>query len=125
MGSFFPSRFEYVENGESTELNSGGPQVLSHIRETDEARKKYSNAKSISSVQFFGDHTRAADYETQANLQKFYRSSSISSADLFGTGADLDLSTNDLINPLSFQVCRLNCIVTHHLVCVFCFLQCL
>ncbi|XP_039036369.1 probable ADP-ribosylation factor GTPase-activating protein AGD8 [Hibiscus syriacus] len=134
IGSSFPSRFEYVENGQSTELNSGGPQVLSHvappkssslfsdfgmdsgfqkksssnsskvkIRETDEARKKFSNAKSISSVQFFGDHTRAADDETQATLQKFSRSASISSADLFGKGADLDLSTRDLINRLSFQ----------------------
>ncbi|KAE8693146.1 transcription factor MYC2-like [Hibiscus syriacus] len=163
--SSFPSRFEYVENGQSTELNSGGPQVLSHvappkssslfsdfgmdngfqkksssnsskvkakhmgllfdssyhsrsiakpvllemfttfilrmfdfkglnlIRETDEARKKFSNVKSISSVQFFGDHTRAADDETQATLHKFSRSTSISSADLFGKGEDLDLST--------------------------------
>ncbi|GMJ06037.1 ARF-GAP domain 8 [Hibiscus trionum] len=134
IGSSFPSRFEYVENGQSTELNSGGSQMLSHvappksssffsdfgmdngfqkktssnspkvqIKETDEARKKFSNAKSISSVQFFGDHTRAADNETQATLQKFSRSTSISSADLFGKGADLDLSASDLINRLSFQ----------------------
>ncbi|KAL4346629.1 hypothetical protein GQ457_17G020050 [Hibiscus cannabinus] len=134
IGSSFPSRFEYVEKGQSTELNSGGPQVLNHvappksssffsdfgmdsgfqkksssnslkvqIQETDEARKKFSNAKSISSVQFFGDHTRAADNETQATLQKFSRSTSISSADLFGKGADIDLSASDLINRLSFQ----------------------
>ena len=30
IGSSFPSRFEYVENVQSTELNSGGSQVLSH-----------------------------------------------------------------------------------------------
>ncbi|XP_038991312.1 probable ADP-ribosylation factor GTPase-activating protein AGD8 [Hibiscus syriacus] len=92
IGSSFPSRFEYVENGQSNELNSGRPQVLSHvappksssffsdfgmdsrvekksssnspkvqIQETDEARKKFSNVKSISS----------ADNEAQATLQKF------------------------------------------------------
>ena len=30
IGSSFPSRFEYVENVQSTELNSGGSQVFSH-----------------------------------------------------------------------------------------------
>ncbi|KAA3475833.1 ADP-ribosylation factor GTPase-activating protein AGD7 [Gossypium australe] len=102
-GSSFPSRsrFEYVENVQSTELNHGGPQ----IQETDEARKKFSNAKSISSAQFFGDQTRAADNEAQVTLQKFSSSTAISSSDLFGQGADnaLDLTASDLINRLSFQ----------------------
>ncbi|XP_017619766.1 probable ADP-ribosylation factor GTPase-activating protein AGD8 [Gossypium arboreum] len=137
-GSSFPSRsrFEYVENVQSTELNHGGPQVLNHvappksssffaefgmdsgfqkksssnsskvqIQETDEARKKFSNAKSISSAQFFGDQTRAADNEAQVTLQKFSSSTAISSSDLFGQGADnaLDLTASDLINRLSFQ----------------------
>nr|KJB39818.1 hypothetical protein B456_007G031900 [Gossypium raimondii] len=142
-GSSFPSRsrFEYVENVQSTELNHGGPQVLNHvappksssffaefgmdsgfqkksssnsskvqIQETDEARKKFSNAKSISSAQFFGDQTRAADNEAQVTLQKFSSSTAISSSDLFGQGADnaLDLTASDLINRLSFQVCFMN-----------------
>ncbi|TYJ07815.1 hypothetical protein E1A91_A11G032500v1 [Gossypium mustelinum] len=137
-GSSFPSRsrFEYVENVQSTVLNHGGPQVLNHvappksssffaefgmdsgfqkksssnsskvqIQETDEARKKFSNAKSISSAQFFGDQTRAADNEAQVTLQKFSSSTAISSSDLFGQGADnaLDLTASDLINRLSFQ----------------------
>ncbi|EOY23992.1 ADP-ribosylation factor GTPase-activating protein AGD8 [Theobroma cacao] len=136
VGSSFPSRFEYVENVQSTELNSGGPQVLSHvappkssnffadfgmdsgfqkksssnsskvqIQETDEARRKFSNAKSISSAQFFGDPARSADADAQVSLQKFSGSTAISSADLFGHGADnsLDLAASDLINRLSFQ----------------------
>ncbi|KAE8722205.1 putative ADP-ribosylation factor GTPase-activating protein AGD8 [Hibiscus syriacus] len=136
LGSSFPSRFEYVENVQSTDSNHGGPQVLNHvappksssffaefgmdsgfqkksssnsskvqIQETDEARKKFSNAKSISSAQFFGDHTRAADNETQVTLQKFSGSTAISSADLFGQSADnsIDLAASDLINRLSFQ----------------------
>ncbi|OMO77306.1 Arf GTPase activating protein [Corchorus capsularis] len=136
VGSSFPSRFEYVENVQSTELNSSGPQVLSHvappksssffaefgmdsgyqkksssnsskvqIQETDEARRKFSNAKSISSAQYFGDQARAADNEAQATLQKFSGSTAISSADLFGDSSDasLDLAASDLINRLSFQ----------------------
>ncbi|XP_039057202.1 probable ADP-ribosylation factor GTPase-activating protein AGD9 [Hibiscus syriacus] len=135
IGSVFPSRFEYVENAQSTELSSGGPQILSHvappksssffvefemdsgfqkksssntskeqIQETDEARRKFSNAKSISSAQYFGDHTRL-DNETQVTLQKFSGSTAISSADLFGHSYDssIDLAASDLINRLSFQ----------------------
>ncbi|XWS49562.1 hypothetical protein CRYUN_Cryun12cG0013700 [Craigia yunnanensis] len=136
VGSSFPSRFEYVENVQSTELNSDGPKVLNHvappksssffadfgmdngfqkksssnsskvqIQETDEARRKFSNAKSISSAQYFGDQTRAADNDAQVTLQKFSGSTAISSADLFGNSADdsLDLAASDLINRLSFQ----------------------
>ncbi|TYI52325.1 hypothetical protein E1A91_D12G239500v1 [Gossypium mustelinum] len=134
VASSFPSRFEYVENGQSSEFNSGGPQVVSHIappksssfiagfgmdrgfqknsvsnspkvqvQETDEARRKFLNAKSISSAQFFGDQTRAADNDAQVTLQKFSGSTAISSADLFGKGADHDLTASDLISRFSFQ----------------------
>lgn len=41
------------------------------IQETDEARKKFTNAKSISSAQFFGDQSKSADVEAHASLQKF------------------------------------------------------
>ncbi|XP_062146588.1 probable ADP-ribosylation factor GTPase-activating protein AGD8 [Alnus glutinosa] len=133
-GSSFASRFEYVENVQSAENSSSGPQMISHIappkstsffadfgmdsgfpkkagsnsskiEETDEARKKFSNAKSISSAQFFGDQNKATDVEAQASLQKFSGSTAISSADLFGNGGDqssVDL-TNDIFNRLSFQ----------------------
>nr|CAD7202493.1 unnamed protein product [Timema douglasi] len=52
---------------------------------TDEAQKKFGSAKAISSQQFFGD---SADntWERKANLSRFEGSSSISSADYFGTG---------------------------------------
>lgn len=135
-GTSFTSRFEYVDNVQSTELISGGPQVISHvsppksssffaefgmdsgfqkksssnsskvqIQETDEARKKFSNAKSISSSQFFGDQSRANDTDSQISLQKFSDSSAISSADLFGHSNDhsIDLAASDLINRISFQ----------------------
>ncbi|KAM7525429.1 hypothetical protein LguiA_015331 [Lonicera macranthoides] len=76
------------------------------VQETDEARKKFSNAKSISSAQFFGDQNKAHDVDSQVALQKFSGSAAISSADLFGHDSDnsaLDLTASDLINRLSFQ----------------------
>lgn len=57
----------------STEVSTG-----------DTAQKKFGSAKAISSDQFFNDHSN--DYETQANLNRFQGSSSISSSDFFGTG---------------------------------------
>ncbi|XP_016168501.1 probable ADP-ribosylation factor GTPase-activating protein AGD8 [Arachis ipaensis] len=50
------------------------------IQESDEARKKFSNAKSLSSSQFFGDQNKAANVADQATLSKFSGSSAISSA---------------------------------------------
>ncbi|KAF5774628.1 putative Arf GTPase activating protein [Helianthus annuus] len=129
------SRFEYVDSSQTTvETGPGGVNTLNHvappksnsffaeygmdsgfskkstsskvqIQETDEARKKFSNAKSISSAQFFGDHEKA-DLDSQARLDKFKGSAAISSADLFGHDSDdsnLDISASDLINRLSFQ----------------------
>ncbi|XP_071737422.1 probable ADP-ribosylation factor GTPase-activating protein AGD9 [Rutidosis leptorrhynchoides] len=128
------SRFEYVDSSETVEAGPGGVNSLSHVappksssffaeygmdsgfskkstpskvqvEETDEARKKFSNAKSISSAQFFGDQNKS-DLDGQVSLQKFSGSAAISSADLFGHGEDnsnLDVSASDLINRLSFQ----------------------
>ncbi|KAF3677342.1 putative ADP-ribosylation factor GTPase-activating protein AGD8 [Capsicum annuum] len=130
--SSFTSRFEYTDNVQPSEISSGC--VLNHvsppmspnlfadygmdssfikknsksskvqIEETDEARNKFSNAKAISSAQFFGDQ-RKAEMEASVSLQKFSGSSVISSADLFGNDnrSDLHLSASDLINRISFQ----------------------
>ncbi|XP_042452084.1 probable ADP-ribosylation factor GTPase-activating protein AGD8 [Zingiber officinale] len=131
----FPSRFEYVENN-GTENNVGGAQVIGHVappksssffaefgvdsgfqkkasstsskvQESNEARQKFSNAKSISSAQFFGDQNNASENEAQRTLQRFTDSKAISSAELFGNGTEensnLDLTAADLINRISFQ----------------------
>ncbi|KAK4261457.1 hypothetical protein QN277_004450 [Acacia crassicarpa] len=129
------SRFEYADDVQSSESNSGGSHLISHVappksssffadfgmdsgfpkkygsnsskvqvEESDEARRKFSNAKAISSSQFFGDQNRAADVDAQVTLSKFSGSSSISSADLFGhSESPIDVTANDLMNRLSFQ----------------------
>ncbi|GIY07086.1 ADP-ribosylation factor GTPase-activating protein 2 [Caerostris darwini] len=55
----------------------------SNIGNSDEAQKKFGNAKGISSEQFFGPN-KDSDFERKANLTKFEGSSSISSDDFFG-----------------------------------------
>ncbi|CAN8267271.1 unnamed protein product [Cochlearia groenlandica] len=134
-GSSFASRFEYFDeeksNGKSGtqvlshvappkssnffddyEVNSGFSKKSSlasskvQVEETDEARTKFSNAKSISSAQFFGNQNRDADLESKATLQKFSGSAAISSSDFFGRGQDdsnVDITASDLINRISFQ----------------------
>ncbi|XP_066251801.1 ADP-ribosylation factor GTPase-activating protein 2 isoform X2 [Euwallacea similis] len=49
---------------------------------TDEAQRKFGNAKAISSAQFFGDEE--TDSEAKSTLNRFQGSNSISSAEFFG-----------------------------------------
>ncbi|KAK8945686.1 putative ADP-ribosylation factor GTPase-activating protein AGD9 [Platanthera guangdongensis] len=129
------SRFEYVESTTSDDRISNGSRVIGHvvppkssnffaefgidgvyqkiqnstslnIQESNEARQKFSAAKSISSAQFFGEQNKSIGKEDQIVLQKFEGATSISSADLFGHGASdthLDLVAADLLNRFSFQ----------------------
>lgn len=97
----------FAEYGMESGIPKKGTANLSKVQvdETDEARKKFSNAKSISSAQFFGVQNKDKDLESSISLQKFSGSSSISSADFFGhdTSDSLDLTASDIINRLSFQ----------------------
>lgn len=44
--------------------------------DSHEAQRKFANAKSISSAQFFGDQNKNSDAENSGRLQKFAVSSS-------------------------------------------------
>ncbi|XP_058104035.1 probable ADP-ribosylation factor GTPase-activating protein AGD8 [Magnolia sinica] len=93
-----------MDSGYQKKTSSSSSKV--QIQEGNEARQKFSNAKSISSAQFFGDQNKAHEMEAQASLQKFSSSTAISSADLFGHGTDddvMDLTAVDLINRISLQ----------------------
>uniref|UniRef100_A0A7N0U4X1 Arf-GAP domain-containing protein n=2 Tax=Kalanchoe fedtschenkoi TaxID=63787 RepID=A0A7N0U4X1_KALFE len=91
-----------MEGGFARKSSYNSPKV--QIEETDEARKKFSNAKAISSSQFFGDQNKARDLDAQVSLQKFSGSAAISSADLFGNhDSDDYLDPSDFINKISFQ----------------------
>ncbi|XP_077235087.1 putative ADP-ribosylation factor GTPase-activating protein AGD8 isoform X2 [Tasmannia lanceolata] len=93
-----------MDGGFQKKISSGTSKV--QVQESNEARQKFSNAKSISSSQFYGDQNKAGDTESQISLQKFSSSTAISSADLFGQDMDdsrLDLTASDLINRISFQ----------------------
>ncbi|XP_020589916.1 probable ADP-ribosylation factor GTPase-activating protein AGD9 [Phalaenopsis equestris] len=136
VGLSFSSRFEYADSSSAESssggtqvmshvsppktssffldfgMDSGSQKKSSSIsskvqdQESNEARQKFSNAKSISSAQFFGDQNKANEPDTQASLQKFSNSAAISSSDLFGhktNDSGLDLNAADLINRLSFQ----------------------
>ncbi|KAM0876347.1 hypothetical protein ACQ4PT_036204 [Festuca glaucescens] len=92
-----------MDSGYQKKPSSNSSKV--QVEESSEARKKFSNAKSISSSQFFGDQANL-EKDGQLSLQKFSGSSAISSADLFGhqaNNSNADLSASDLINRISFQ----------------------
>ncbi|KAK2995912.1 hypothetical protein RJ640_029794 [Escallonia rubra] len=57
-----------MDSGFSKKTSSNSSKV--QVQETDEARKKFSNAKSISSAQFFGDQGKAGDMDS-VSLQRF------------------------------------------------------
>ncbi|XP_073313767.1 probable ADP-ribosylation factor GTPase-activating protein AGD9 [Primulina huaijiensis] len=135
VGSSFTSRFEYNDNAQPTDVTSESARVNHvappkssnffaefgmdsgfpkkgtsnttklQVEETDEARKKFSNAKSISSAQFYGEQNKDKEADASISLQKFSGSTSISSADFFGrdTSGSLDVTASDLINRLSYQ----------------------
>ncbi|XP_051114934.1 probable ADP-ribosylation factor GTPase-activating protein AGD8 [Andrographis paniculata] len=92
-----------MESGFPKKSSSNSSKI--QIEESDEARKKFSNAKSISSAQYFGVQNAASEMDSSVSLQKFAGSSSISSADFFGhdSSSTVDITASELINKLSFQ----------------------
>ncbi|KAL3499902.1 hypothetical protein ACH5RR_038995 [Cinchona calisaya] len=88
-----------MDSGFTKKTSSNLPEV--QVEETDEARKKFSNAKSISSAQFFDDQSKVNDMGSSVSLQKFSGSNAISSADLFGGHGNV--ANVDVLDRMSFQ----------------------
>ncbi|XP_023235789.1 ADP-ribosylation factor GTPase-activating protein 2-like [Centruroides sculpturatus] len=58
-------------------------EIVTSSSSTDEAQRKFGNAKAISSDQFFNNNFDS-EYQRKSNLSRFEGSSSISSEDFFG-----------------------------------------
>ncbi|KAK9915439.1 hypothetical protein WJX75_009230 [Coccomyxa subellipsoidea] len=92
-------------------------QAPSPPEEADAARKRFGNAKSISSSQFNSEDDQSGNnYEKEARLSRFQGATAISSADFYDNGegpsggggsssasTDFDVSANELMSKLSFQ----------------------
>lgn len=63
---------------------------------------KFSNAKSISSAQYFGEDQPKYDPEKERKLMKFAGSNAISSADYFDRDESADLTPSDLARKLAY-----------------------
>jgi len=90
-------------------FNNGRASKTQH-EDSHEAQKKFANAKSISSAQYFGDQDKVSDIGNAGRLEKFANSSSISSAAYFDRdevrspgGSSLDVTASELMSKLTFQ----------------------
>ncbi|GAB6023923.1 hypothetical protein CHUAL_008654 [Chamberlinius hualienensis] len=89
--SFFDEMLSEMDDSHGRSRKA--PSSIPPPATTDEAVKKFGNAKSISSEQYFGN-SPDADYERKANLARFEGSSSISSSDYFGDGRSSSSSSS-------------------------------
>ncbi|OXU25409.1 hypothetical protein TSAR_012627 [Trichomalopsis sarcophagae] len=84
------SSFSNLSSSQSTNksYNKTSSSGSSSKQQMDEgqAQKKFGSAKAISSDQYFRDNANDNNWEQKNNLRRFEGSSSISSADYFGTG---------------------------------------
>ncbi|XP_065157943.1 ADP-ribosylation factor GTPase-activating protein 3 isoform X2 [Atheta coriaria] len=93
-----PTKYDYDKPVERERERDRTPKkTYDDVGTGDAAQKKFGNAKGISSSQYFDDGVK--DYETQANLNRFQGSSSISSSDFFGTGGQSNHPNNSFQAP--------------------------
>ncbi|KAK9828959.1 hypothetical protein WJX72_003048 [[Myrmecia] bisecta] len=105
-------------SGPSFGNRSAAPAPPKADEPEDVARKRFGNAKSISSAMFQDDGGAANEYEKDSRLSRFQGATAISSADFYNNGDgsssggasrgagsvdSLDVSATELMNKLSFQ----------------------
>lgn len=116
---FFSNPMGSSASGKKSASAAGGAGKAASQASTDndEARRRFGNAKSISSSMYDEDANKSNDYEKQAMLSKFSSATSISSADYYGReegsggggggggggGMSADFDANELVNKLAYQ----------------------
>jgi ADP-ribosylation factor GTPase-activating protein 2/3 len=107
--------FSEFTSGPGARRNSGTAKKPEVPSDDSVAQKRFANAKSISSAQFFGNESQANSRETEVRLQRFANSSSISSADFYDDGSgeggsrnqgmesSLDMTASELMTKLTVQ----------------------
>lgn len=108
----FNDSYSSPSNTSSSGGRGGRQGSTSNIRNndssTDYARQKFSNAKSISSDQYFGnDKQEQNNYERETRMARFQGAQSISSADYFERDESVsvsDMSASDVARKLAWSV---------------------
>jgi len=74
----------------SSKVKPQNPQPI----DVGDAQKRFSNAKSISSAQYFGEESKVSDNEKEQRMMKFQGAHAISSADYFDRNEESDNFTS-------------------------------
>ncbi|XP_071036812.1 ADP-ribosylation factor GTPase-activating protein 2 isoform X1 [Parasteatoda tepidariorum] len=98
-----PSIDSTSSKGSSSGSRAKKSASTSNLGSSDEAQKKFGNAKGISSDQFFG-LSSDNDFERKANLTRFEGSSSISSEDFFGGDSRRSPSASTYNTPNLYDI---------------------
>lgn len=89
---------KYSSSGNNNNSNSSNNNGSSSAANGGDATKRFANAKSISSDQYFGGNNSSSDNDNN-RLNKFQGKTSISSEDYFGDGRPKSNSQSGIVGP--------------------------